>query len=107
MKPEFSLASPRPWTIGATASHHPKLFDANDQPICSVHAKNSYLAEAAEAENAALIVHAVNCHEELVAALGELREWTLALEPFDNREEPDWPELAARIDAALAKARGE
>ena len=64
-----------------------------------------------ETANAAFIVKACNCHEALVSALNESREWLRAcLELVEHGGPPDWDGIRAHIkttNAILAKARGE
>lgn len=57
-------ATPRPWTVGADTAD---VIGANGFAVVCDY-ELGIEREAAEA-NAALIVHAVNCHDELVAAL--------------------------------------
>jgi len=56
--------------------------------------------------NAELIVRAVNCFDELVEAVEVLLRCVDADLPGFSFW-PEWPEMRAKIDAALARAKGE
>ncbi len=121
-------ATPRPWTLGAHSSTGPTT-PASGGPVCGgrdwpyvtlnrgeetivvvpaqaaqriVGRHSSPLQGSAEAQ-AALILRAVNLHDELVAALSGLTVWIE--ESFPTH---DWPNgLMNAAHAVLAKAKGE
>jgi hypothetical protein len=111
---EFENATPRPWTIRASS-------DASGDVGITADVFNNVLAETfadlrfqgerntAEARaNAELIVRAVNAFEPLVAALEDARKAiSNAIEVVGSRKgDPEFTTLA-KVEAALAKARGE
>lgn len=91
------MAAPMtPWSLAAKKAGHPKtviIADAPGTPHMIV------VAECVEAEAAALIVRAVNSHDDLVAALKAIRDC--------NRKSVKGAEAAKawrQVNAAIAKA---
>lgn len=60
--------------------------------------------EAEQQANASFIVKAVNCHEELVAALDEVMTW---IRNWDSQlaDDPEWFDAAAKVKSVLEKAK--
>lgn len=83
-----------PWSV---------VEERGDTLITNFKARIATVAETYREEeckaNAEFICHAVNCHEELVAAC------KACLEMFGNGGDPK--KVIAKVEAAIAKARGE
>ncbi len=80
--------SPRPWHVIQDSSTTCGIVDASNE-YCVV------IPDFIAQENAALIVQAVNAHDEIVEALKQAR---------DVLHDNGYGDLVAVIDAALAKA---
>lgn len=82
--------TPTPWTLdeaGIIWGPHEELAGKSKGYQC--------IAEEIELEDAAFIVRAVNCHEELLAACKEVLDWVLATE------------VREQLSKAIAKAEGK
>lgn len=88
-------ASPRPWH----ASDDAVFVGVNCLALCDT----DVFTAPINAANAALIVKAVNAHDDLVAALQEVMEWVRNWSP-QFLDDDEWPDTAVRVAAALSKA---
>jgi len=97
-------ATLRPWTHPARSVSVFGKYEGKDDltKICdtSMHAKDVATAVA----NAALIVQAVNAHDDLYAALEAALTWWHSKPSNIEKKEP---EFLAQARGALAKAKGE
>ena len=98
--------TPTPWKVGVGPNKEIEIFGPmrmNAHPILAS------LEHDPRDANAAFIIRAVNCHDELVNTLDESLDWLKAcLETVEYGDPPDWHEVRAHmktIDSVLAKAR--
>lgn len=84
-----NLSTPRRWRVGAMYANTAILAGGKCIALCDDEIVSAETAEA----NTALIVRAVNCHDQLVAALRELLH-----DAFEDAH----PDSVARARAALA-----
>jgi hypothetical protein len=92
MPDNATKATPRPWHCDGHGNDW-EIFSSADWPIARLNAKIQAGAQA----NGALIVQAVNAHDELVALLEELIDI--------EGPQPGTAAWAAKVRAALARAR--
>lgn len=98
-----------PWRVVDHAWDASSIVSAEDYSIATLSVEDN--EETADAEqacmdaNAAFIVRACNCHDELVQMLEEARRSVDAHAHETNA--PMYLDRLARLDAILAKARGE
>ena len=104
------MTAPRAdWTPGPWTTAGDLILDAGGEQVGAITGDRT-TADQDDA-NAALIVRAVNCHEDLVAALEAMvdvqsrRKHPLGLP--DEGISHDAADAASKARAALAKARGE
>lgn len=112
----MSEATPRPWRVDP--NHPTDVQDASGREILSCIWKDEVgdtwvirgiIAAQSEDErdaNAALIVRAVNAHDDLIVALEGARAWVAQYLDLPGHRDAAQSRLRL-IDAALAKARGE
>lgn len=70
-------ASPLPWTVVEHSWQESSVYDSTGEPVCRLRVNEDHVADDDTADaatalmnlDAALIVRAVNCHDELVKAL--------------------------------------
>jgi hypothetical protein len=88
-----------PWASEHDETGHWRVY-GGDKLVADVgNAENNMAADIEWKANAALIVRAVNAHDDLVKALMECRIAMWADNPADG-----WKEIIEGADAALAKA---
>lgn len=101
----MSETSPRPWRWNsAFGDRVAELRDANNQHVLEAEGPLVVVPLRVSPADAALIVHAVNHHDELVAALEQClgRCGDLAVYVQGKRIEPTW---AVQARALLERAR--
>jgi hypothetical protein len=87
--------TPRPWKLAQ--GDYAATDKTENETIFVTGAEYSYKSEKDRA-NAALIVRAVNCHDELVAALDSLLNGQIGQISSDN---------IIKLDSLLKRAKGE
>ncbi len=109
-RPDTDRATPRPWCSDERANNT-VVIEGPDNPDATKPAEEynggkviCIMLGPDAAANAALIVRAVNAHDRLVEALDDARQW---ISQYVDGTGAEFGEAVAKVDAALALARGE
>lgn len=99
--------TPTPWKIFADGENIDIRPENNEITICTIQ-NEDYLPSAIEKRNAAFIVKAVNCHDELVQALEECLQNNVndLLDTDMTADEIEGCGHVIKARKAIAKAKG-
>lgn len=97
--------TPTPWHVGKGGDCHTRLY-ANEDAICvfGQGTDEDAVDYPREKQNAAFIVSAVNCHDELV---GCLKDFIRCVERNENVERPAVSIALDGLRSLLKKAKGD
>ncbi len=107
MKNKFNEHTPLPWKVYYAKNNGQVILGTGEENGCAVQAHNgSFWRNDEEAKaNAEFVVHACNCHYELLEAL-EMCQQALIPHYDDDRDGSDEANAVVNAMGVIAKAKG-